>query len=214
MERQHSFRLAAALLGLLLGTGTHVAHAGDLYRFVDARGVMHYTQAPTDGRFQRTEIHGRLNRIMAGPIPAFRSQSGSRRPHGAVRGYDDLIESAAREQGLPPALVKAVIATESNFDPRAISTKGALGLMQLMPETAEMLGVDEPLQASENVNGGVRYLRELLDRYGSVSHALAAYNAGPGAVDRYQGIPPFAETRQYVGRVLAYYRRYHAEFSP
>ena len=87
-----------------------------------------------------------------------------------------------------------------------------MGLMQLMPATAELMGVEEPFQARQNVQGGTRYLRALHDRFGSWTHTLAAYNAGPSAVDQYRGVPPFAETRQYVKRVLSYYRRYHGDF--
>ncbi|MCK7510612.1 MAG: lytic transglycosylase domain-containing protein [Desulfobacterales bacterium] len=103
------------------------------------------------------------------------------------RALDPVISEIAEAHGLPPALVKAVIATESNFDPEAVSSKGALGLMQLMPETAEWLGVGEPLAVKENVSGGTRYLRALIDRYGRLAHALAAYSAGPTNVDRYGG---------------------------
>jgi soluble lytic murein transglycosylase-like protein len=205
-------------LALLVGIGVAApASGGELFRQLDKNGVLHVTQAPTRGGFERFELVGRLNR--ATPGPAQRSIApGNAAPRAARRGgngsYDALIQSVARSAGLPPGLVKAVIATESNFDAAAVSNKGALGLMQLMPGTAEMLGVEDPMHAEANVLGGVRYLKELLDRYGSVSYALAAYNAGPGMVDRYGGIPPFPETRQYVERVLAYYRHYHAQFAP
>jgi soluble lytic murein transglycosylase len=128
-------------------------------------------------------------------------------------GYDSLILRAARSQRLEPALVKAVIAAESDFNPRAVSRAGALGLMQLMPRTAERMGVDDALQPEQNVHGGTRYLRAMLDRYRDLSHALAAYNAGPKAVDRYRGIPPYKETQAYVARVLDYYHGYHPEFT-
>jgi soluble lytic murein transglycosylase-like protein len=124
-----------------------------------------------------------------------------------------LIREAARQVGIPAAMVKAVIHAESAFDVDAVSRAGALGLMQLMPGTARELGVLDPLRAEENVHGGARYLRTLHDRYGSWTHTLAAYNAGPTAVDRYRGVPPYGETQQYVRRVLTYYRRYHADFS-
>jgi soluble lytic murein transglycosylase-like protein len=110
--------------------------------------------------------------------------------------------------------VKAVIAAESNFDPEAVSRAGAQGLMQLMPHTAAKLGVDDPLRPIENVRGGARYLREMLDRYRDLSVALAAYNAGPRAVDRHGGVPPYRETQDYVRRVLTYYRHYHGDFGP
>ena len=108
--------------------------------------------------------------------------------------------------------MKAVIHAESAFDPHAVSHKGAMGLMQLMPATARSLGVEKPFRVVDNISAGSRYLRMMHERYANWPHALAAYNAGPTAVDRYRGIPPYEETREYVRRVLTYYRRYDAEF--
>lgn len=112
-----------------------------------------------------------------------------------------LADAAADKYGLPRQLVRSVMAAESGYRPQAVSLKGAIGLMQLMPQTAQNLGAD-PRDAAQNVDAGTRYLRELLERYhGALYHALAAYNAGSGAVDKYQGIPPFPETLHYVGRI-------------
>jgi soluble lytic murein transglycosylase len=191
----------AAILGLLaLLAGPPPAEAGGgLYRFVDARGVVHFTNVPKDDRWK-----------VIRPPRGLTYSSGPRRP---VRLYDPLISRAADLYGVPAAMVKAVIHAESSFNPRAVSRKGAMGLMQLMPETARDLGVREPFHEEDNVLGGTRYLRVLRDRYsGSWTHALAAYNAGPSTVDRYRGVPPFAETQEYVTRVLSYYRRYHGDF--
>lgn len=127
--------------------------------------------------------------------------------------YDRLIRSAADSFDVDPALVKAVMAAESNFEPRAVSRVGAQGLMQLMPATARAMGVRRPFAPSENIRGGVRYLRSLLDRFEKLDLALAAYNAGPDAVKRHGGIPPYPETEAYVTRVLSHYRRYQAGFS-
>ncbi len=119
------------------------------------------------------------------------------------RSFDDLIDQHASRQGVRKDLVRAVIQVESGFNPRAVSNKGAVGLMQLMPATARQLGVQNPFDPSENVRGGVAYLRQLLDRYdGDERLALAAYNAGPGAVDSHgQTVPPYRETRDYVSKV-------------
>jgi len=121
---------------------------------------------------------------------------------------EEFIAPAASKYGVAPELVAAVIWAESSGDPNARSHRGARGLMQLMPETATELGVTTILDPRENVEGGTRYLRQMLDAHeGDVSLALAAYNAGPEAVRRYRGIPPYRETREYVGRVIRVYER-------
>ena len=119
----------------------------------------------------------------------------------------ELADAAADKYGLPRQLVRSVMAAESGFQAQAKSAKGAIGLMQLMPETAQALGVD-PYDPAQNVDAGARYLRDLLNQYNyGLWHALAAYNAGPGAVDKYQGIPPYAETIRYVERIDREYRQ-------
>lgn len=116
--------------------------------------------------------------------------------------YEALIVEHARANRLNPQLVRAVIQAESAFNPRAVSPVGAMGLMQLMPGTARELGVVDPFDPEDNIRGGTKYLRSLLDRFdGEVELALAAYNAGPGAVERYNGVPPYRETRNYVARI-------------
>ncbi len=125
-----------------------------------------------------------------------------------------LVEAIARRRGLDPKLVRAVVEVESAFRPDAVSPKGATGLMQLMPRTASELGVADPLDPEANVDGGVRYLIQLLDLYnGDVQKALAAYNAGPGAVARHNGVPPFRETRDYVRKVMKKYKTKEATAS-
>lgn len=120
---------------------------------------------------------------------------------------DRIADYYAAKNRVPAALVKAVIDAESGYDSTAVSSKGAMGLMQLMPATARALGVSDPFSPEDNIRGGVAYLREMLNRYnGSYEKALAAYNAGPGAVDRAGGIPNYSETRHYVNRVLNNYK--------
>jgi soluble lytic murein transglycosylase len=120
---------------------------------------------------------------------------------------DPLIARHSEAQNLDPRLVRAVIQAESGYNRKALSNKGAMGLMQLMPATASLLNVRNPYDADENLRGGTTYLRSLIDRFaGSLELAVAAYNAGPGAVEKHRGIPPFQETREYVRRVLSLYR--------
>jgi soluble lytic murein transglycosylase-like protein len=138
--------------------------------------------------------------------------AGGERFTGLVRsedrgGIDALVRASAAAYSIDPALVRSIVEAESGFDPRATSPAGARGLMQLMPETAQSLGVVDAYDAQENLRGGTRYLRGLLDRFGDVRLAVAAYNAGPAAVERFGGVPPFPETQQYVRRVLTRYRQ-------
>jgi soluble lytic murein transglycosylase-like protein len=130
---------------------------------------------------------------------------------GGPSRFDDEIAAAARKYRLDPAVLKGLIRQESNFNPNAVSPAGAKGLTQLMPGTAAGLGVKNPFDPVQAINGGAKYLRQMLDMFdGNIRKALAAYNAGPGAVKRHGGIPPYAETRNYVNKVLGYaegYRR-------
>lgn len=122
---------------------------------------------------------------------------------------NSLVNGAAQADRVPPGLVRAVVMAESGGDPSAVSIAGAQGLMQLMPGTSAGCGIADPFDATQNVSCGTSYLRSLLNRYhGNVTLAVAAYNAGPGAVDRYHGVPPYAETQAYVVRVLDAYRNY------
>jgi soluble lytic murein transglycosylase-like protein len=134
---------------------------------------------------------------------------------GAATPFDGMINQAASKHGVDPALLKALIRQESNFNPAARSPAGASGLTQLMPATAASLGVTNPNDPAQAIDGGAKYLRQQLDRFGGdQSLALAAYNAGPGAVQKHGGIPPYAETQNYVRKVLGYAREYAATPAP
>ncbi|NMB53310.1 MAG: lytic transglycosylase domain-containing protein [Leptolinea sp.] len=134
------------------------------------------------------------------------SSSSKTSGSSANSSFESIIQKASQKYGVDADLVKAVIQNESNFDASAISSAGAMGLMQLMPATAESLGVENPLDPAENIEGGVKLLRELLNQFGgNLSNTLAAYNAGPGAVTQYDGVPPYQETQTYVKRVLSTY---------
>ncbi len=214
-------RLVVALW-IVCSVSATQARAEQVYRWIDSRGVVHLTNAPADPNYKKYQV-GSSGGTGKGILIIARNESRRRHRHFSfeksgrdpktAKDFDTLIVRAARRHGLPPGLVKAVVRAESNFQPHAVSNKGAQGLMQLMPATAEDLGVDDPLRAEDNVYGGTRYLRAMYERFGDWKYALAAYNAGPGAVDRFGGIPPYAETQQYVERVLHYYRRYDGDFS-
>lgn len=179
--------------------------AADIYKKVDRFGVIHYTNVPTDKRFYRVVIR-EMPRISA--VPGYRIEASSF-SRADSRAFDPIIANLSRRFRVEQALVKAVIKAESGFKPNAVSPKGARGLMQLMPGTAQMHGVRNIHEPMDNIAGGVQHLRMLLDRYSNnVVLALAAYNAGEGNVDQYGGIPPFEETRNYVHRVLRFRQDY------
>jgi len=173
--------------------------AGSTYAFEDEQGVVHYTNVPGDPRygFVRKEPEPTVARPAADQGPV--SSSG-------IRVFAQLIRMTAERYGVDTRLIEAMVQTESAGNPTAVSAKGARGLMQLMPERAALLGVRNSFDPSQNVDGGVRHMRDLLQGFGgNVNLALAAYNAGEGAVRSYGGVPPFAETREYVRRVRALY---------
>ncbi len=201
-----TFRLlitVSALTVAVCGAVISPAHA-DIYRHVDANGVVHFTNAPqyTKMTNKRDWSFYRAERRASEPV-----SGGVNLPHA----YKDIIRHYASSYRLEEALVKAVIKAESNYNPTAVSNKGARGLMQLIPETARLMRVNDPFDPMQNIRGGSNYLRLMLDQFnGNLDLAIAAYNAGPTAVQRHGGIPPFEETQTYVQRVRRYldlYRR-------
>ena len=167
----------------------------DIYRYIDENGVMHFTNAPTSS---------------SNEFKLFLREKGKSAPSWYYsKKYDDLITEAADRFGVSFPLLKAIIKAESDFDAQAVSKKGAMGLMQIMPQNFKLLGLKDPFDPTQNINAGARYFKQLYDRFnGKLALSLAAYNAGPKAVDRYKTIPPYEETEEYVRRVLRYYYKY------
>jgi soluble lytic murein transglycosylase-like protein len=205
-----------ALFGLLLLLLPATARAGSLYSYVDSDGVMHFSNVPNDQRYRKvtrtSEVAGVYRVTLRGRGGG---SAGMTRIPAAVRNtasYQEHIRAAAEKYKLPIALLKAVMAVESNFDPQAVSEKGAVGLMQLMPGTAREMYVSDSYDPSQNIDGGARYLRVLANMYsGDMVKTVAAYNAGPEAVRRAGGgVPDIPETRDYVRKVLALYHEYKA----
>jgi soluble lytic murein transglycosylase-like protein len=189
----------AILIATLLWVSAVAAHS-HIYTYVDADGQRHYTDVPDNNRYRLLVLS-----------PQDRTTSGDRYDSALLAKagrYDSIIEKAALSASVEPNLLRAVIVVESGFNSRAVSKRGAMGLMQLMPATATRFGASNPYDPGENVHAGARYLKFLIDRFGQdVRLALAAYNAGEEAVNRNGGqIPPFAETMAYVPRVLKIYR--------
>ena len=171
----------------------------DIYVYRDSRGTLHFTNVPTKPVYRPFLLLSPYVRRLRGKESA---------------QFDQLIREACQRYGVEFALVKAVIKAESAFDPRALSRAGARGLMQLMPDTATLHGVADVHNPQENIDGGVRHLRLLLDRFrGNLTLAIAAYNAGAETVDRYNGIPPYEETQEYVQRVLQFRESYQQRSS-
>jgi soluble lytic murein transglycosylase-like protein len=177
-------------IGACLVAPSGTAHADDPLLFYTEDGCVVITNTPS--------------RADARPVPGFEKRAGAARPRAAIPAseYDAFIEVVARENGLAPELVKAVAHAESGFDPDAVSPKGALGIMQLMPATARRYGVRNAFDPLENLRAGAMHLRDLLDEFdGNVKLALAAYNAGSGAVRRHGGVPAYRETQEYVRKI-------------
>jgi hypothetical protein len=184
--------------------------AADIYQYVDADGVVHFTSVRPGVPNAKLYMRGGEPKPAAGGVrPGVLPFAPQDRDVSRFVRYDEHIRQAASLYQIPEQLIRAVIKVESDYDPRAVSRAGARGLMQLMPETAERLGVKDINDPRENILGGVRYLRLLANTFnGDLDFTVAGYNAGENAVIQYGGIPPYAETRDYVVKVTRYYRRY------
>lgn len=178
---------------VLIVAGTHVNAIADIYMYIDSNGILHFSNVPTSSQY-RLYIKERPGRALE---------------VGNSRSFDRIIREASKIHGISEPLLKAIIKAESNFNPRAVSKKGAKGLMQIMPKNFRPLNIHNPFNPRENIMGGAKYFKTLHTRYnGKLPLVLAAYNAGPNMVDKYKDIPPFPETQNYVKKVMKYYYVY------
>ncbi|MBT3178897.1 MAG: lytic transglycosylase domain-containing protein [Desulfobacula sp.] len=165
----------------------------DIYKYIDNLGIVHFTNVPTSSKY-KLYIKEKKKKILR---------------RISTKKYDAMIRKAQKKYGVEFSLIKAVIKVESDFNPEAVSKKGAKGLMQIMPDNFKSLAVKDPFNPSQNIMGGVLYLQRLLKRYEyKLPLVLAAYNAGPEAVDKYKNIPPYEETQNYVKKVMETYSQY------
>jgi soluble lytic murein transglycosylase-like protein len=203
--------LAITQLLLVVALSFPVSSMATIYSYIDESGVVHFSNVPTEPQYRpvvrldpRPGFGERTGQIL---IPAY---SGDWQPH--PDSYDQLIRKAASRYLVDPHLVKAVIRCESNFDYLAVSRKGAVGLMQLMPDTVADMEVTDPFDPQDNINGGTRYLRKMMGLFkGNLRMALAAYNAGPTTVINVGGVPRWRETVTYVQKVQYYYQVYQKD---
>ena len=201
LQPHHTIVLISLCAAFLCALTAPCPAKADIYRYVDEDDIVHFTDAPTDKRFKVFMRDLKKDKQLRTKLKYASSVNPAE--------FEQLISSCSAKYGVNPCLVKAVIHAESGYNPNAVSSKGASGLMQLMPSTAKSLKVADRFNPKDNVEGGVKYLRFLLDTFrGDVSLAVAAYNAGLGKVAKYGGIPPYNETRTYVSRVLSYMKSY------
>lgn len=206
MKIRAAFRSAAFIIALVTLPFTAAA---DIYQYVDADGVVHFTSVKPGAANAKLYMKSDARPASGAVRPGVSPYAPQDRNLDRFTRYDEHIRQAATLYQIPEALIRAVIKVESDYDPRAVSYAGARGLMQLMPETAERLGVRDIHDPRENIFGGVRYLRVLANTFnGDLDFTIAGYNAGENAVIQHGGIPPYTQTRDYVVKVNKFYRRY------
>ena len=201
-QRQNMTRPFFLILIIIAALALPAVVRADFFQYTDEEGTIHITNVPTSAKYRWMMVERRPS-LLSPMNPAYKKVSRQK--------FDDMIRSTSQRYGIDPTLVKAIVKAESDFDHTAVSSKGARGLMQLMPKTASRMGVKNIHDPEENVEGGIKYLSKLLTMFNwQVPLAVAAYNAGENAVLRYGTIPPYAETQTYVKRVLRYYDQYSA----
>ncbi|MEZ0329035.1 MAG: transglycosylase SLT domain-containing protein [Dissulfuribacterales bacterium] len=190
-------------------TPVSVSAGGIIYTFTDSKGVMHFTNVPADSRYKPMVLKGYSNTFVVRASGVSRKQPNAKEIQRRILEYENTILAAARAHSLDPALIKAVIAAESAGIMDAVSPKGAIGLMQLMPGTAADLLISNPRNPHYNIWGGAQYLKQMLNRFnGNITLALAAYNAGPATVEKAAGVPSIPETQEYIRRVMTLWNEY------
>lgn len=197
---KHVVAVSLFLIGVLLWPGAE-ARAKGIYYMVKEDGSLCITDIPTSKRFKPYKFQKSINYIR-------RALVGFKRDKRTVQEVDAIVSGLCRKHGVDKKLVMAVIDVESGFNAGAVSTAGAQGMMQIMPETGRDLDLENPFDPKENIDAGIRYLKQLLDTFPDRRLAVAAYNAGPNAVKKYGGIPPYAETQNYVQKVWARLQHY------
>ncbi len=187
-------------LSLLAVMFSGIPAFADIYIYVDKNGVKRFTNTPSSPNYRL---------YMKGNTGSTVISTTKKKYSGRSDQFDGLIDKASRDYGVSPRLLKSIIKVESNFNPEAVSKKGAKGLMQIMPQNFSLLDINDPADPYQNIMGGTRYLKQMLEKYNNDLHlALAAYNAGPAAVDKYNDIPPYRETKDYVRKVKHYFENY------
>ena len=210
-KERFSFLFELLVLALVVCAFGSEAFAEQLYGYKSSRGTLTFSTKKPVGK----EYYVVSPKTPQKSVFVYHRGLGynfSTKPKASA--FDSTILEIAKQNNLEPALIKAVMHVESAFNPRAVSSAGARGLMQLMPATAKRFGVSDSFHAIDNLNGGVKYLRWLFDRFdGNLRNVLAGYNAGEGAVDQFNGVPPYRETIDYVRRVMSLHRQYQSDFT-